>query len=263
MLLSLCMAWAEDSTFAGAATLPAAKKPTEAHVSAEFGGILSFGNTESMALTGQGVASYRWGDNAIGGTFGVNWGQSKIDSDGDGRLNDAEREGGFVKTAERETATVRYDRFFGTKYSLYVLGGAFTDSFAGYDYRVNGQLGVSRSFVATPTAALKAELGVDMAREDFVEGIAPNAQTVVSARLLLGARYAFNTHVAVEDTFEAYESLLDAEDLRLNNTAAVTALLTDRLSMKLSHTLAFDNVPVEGYQPLDHSTMATMVLTLL
>lgn len=264
MLLFLSsFAFAEDSAFAGARAEADARKQPEALATAELGGILSFGNTESMALNGQGVASYRWRDNAVGGTFGVNWGQSRVDADGDGKLNDAEREADYVKTAEREAATLRYDRFIGGITSLYGLAGAFTDTFAGYDYRVNGQLGVSRAFVTSVTGGFKGELGVDVAREDFVEGISPNAQTVLSARLLLGGRYVFNPHVTFEDTLEVYESLLDYEDLRLNNTATVSAVLTGRLGMKLSHVLAFDNIPVEGYQQLDHSTVASLVVSFL
>ena len=257
------IAFAEESAFAGARAEADAKKLPEAMATAELGGILSFGNTESMSLHGQGAASYRWRQNAIGGTFGVNWGQSRLDADGDGRLNDAERVADFVKTAEREAASLRYDRFVGSTTSIYGLAGAFTDTFAGYDYRVNGQVGVSRAVVAQTTASLKGELGVDIAREDFVDGVSPNDQVVLSARLLIGGRYAFNPHVAFEDTLEVYQSLLAYEDVRLNNTAAVTAVLTGRLSLKLSHVLAFDNVPVEGYHPLDHSTSASLLVSFL
>jgi len=262
LLLLSSFALAEESKFEGA-KVPDKSETTEAHASAELGGIFTFGNTESMALTGLGTGSYRHHRNGVSLTFGVNWGQSKPDTDGDGKLNDAERAADYVKTAEREAGTVRYDRFLGKRDSLYVLGGAFTDSFAGYDYRVNGQLGWSHNFVDRPRATFRGELGADVAREDFVEGVAPNAQTVIAARLLLGARYAFNDHVTVEDTVEVYESVLDFADLRVNNVATVTAALNSRLSLKLSHQLAFDNVPVEGYQPLDHTTLATVVVTFL
>lgn len=263
LLLSLTTAaFAEESKFEGAKHGDDAKK-AEAHASVELGGALTSGNTETMALTGLGNVSYKWRRNGISGTFGVNWGQSKIDTDGDGLLSTAERAADYTKTAERVAGTVRYDRFLGKRDSIYVLGGGFTDSFAGYDYRLNGQLGWSHNFVDRENAAFRGELGVDIAREDFVEGIAPNAQTVVAARLLLGGRYSFNKHVSFEDTLEAYEGVLDFTDFRLNNTAAITAALGGKLSVKLSHQLAFDNVPVEGFQPLDHTTMATFVVTLL
>lgn len=262
LLILATLAHAEDSKFEGAKT-PDKSETTEAHASAELGGTFSFGNTESMALTGLGTASYRHRRNGFSATFGVNWGQTKLDSDGDGKLSDAERAADYVKSAEREYATLRYDRFLGKRDSLYLLGGAFTDSFAGYDYRVNGQLGWSHNFLDQEHVALRGELGVDIAREDFVEGIDPNAQTVVAARLLLGGRYDFNKHVAFEDTIEVYEGVLDFTDLRINNTATITSSLSSRLSLKLSHVLAYDNVPVEGYQPLDHTTMATVVVTFL
>ncbi len=263
LILVSTLAFAEASKFEGAKGAAPTKMVTEAHAGVELGGALSSGNTETMALTGLGNLSYRWQANAISGSFGVNWGQARLDADGDGKLSAAEREDDFVKTAERVLGALRYDRFFGKRDSIYVLAGAFTDPFAGYDSRVNGQVGWSHSFVQLETASLRAELGADVAQEDFVVGIDPNTATVVSARLLVGGSYAFNKHVSAQDTVEVYESVLDFTDLRLNNTAALTAALGSKLSLKLSHQLAFDNAPVEGYQPLDHTTMVTFVVTLL
>ncbi len=263
LLLCLTLAHAEESKFEGAKGATAAKMVTEAHAGVELGGALTSGNTETMALTGLGNLSYRWQANAISGSFGVNWGQARIDADGDGKLSTAEREADFVKTADRVLAALRYDRFFGKRNSIYVLGGGFSDPFAGYDSRFNGQLGWSHSFVQLETASLRAELGADVAQEDFVAGIDPNTATVVSARLLIGSSYSFNQHVSAQDTVEVYESVLDITDLRLNNTASLTASLGSKLSLKLSHQLAFDNAPVEGFQSLDHTTMATFVVTLL
>ncbi len=262
-LLLIASALAEESSFAGAKGGTETTPAPGAHATAELGGALTFGNTETMALTGVGKVDYRWTLHALSGTFGVNWGQSKIDADGDGKLNEIERAVGFVKTAERQFVTLRYDRFVSKKDSVYGLAGAFVDTFAGYDHRLNGQVGWSHRFLETVQTAFRGELGVDVAREDFVEGIEPNAATVVAARVLLGVRYRFNEHVAIEDTLEIYEGLLDATDFRVNNTVAVMAVLTGRVSLKLSHQLAFDNVPVEDYQPLDHTTMAAVVLTFL
>ena len=263
LVLLARVAAAEESTFEGAKKPEAEATKAEAHAAAELGGILVFGNTETMALTGQGTVSYKLRRNQLSGTFGVNWGQSKIDADADGKLSASERETDYVQTAGREYGTLRYDRFLTQKDSLYVLGGGFTDTFAGYDYRVNGQVGWSHAFVDIKKSALKAEIGMDVAQEDFVDGVDPAQQTVVSARAQVGWRYNFNDHVSFEDTVEAYESVLDFTDVRINNTAAVSATLTNRLALKLSHQLAFDNVPVEGYQPLDHTTLATVVFTVL
>lgn len=263
MVLFTCLAFAEESTFEGTKVSAAEAPRAEAHAAAELGAVLSFGNTETMALTGQGTLSYRWRKNQLSGTFGINWGQTKIDADADGKLSDAERLADYVQTAGREYGTLRYDRFVTRSDSLYVLGGGFTDTFAGYDYRVNAQLGWSHGFVDTTTSAFKAEAGIDIAQEHFVDGIEPGEQNVLAARVQAGLRQNFNAHVAFEDTLEVYEGLLDYRDVRVNNTAAVTAAVANRFALKLSHQLAFDNVPVEGYQTLDHTTLATVVLTVL
>ena len=65
------------------------------------------------------------------------------------------------------------------------------------------------------------------------------------------------------DTAEIYENVVDPADLRVLNTAFLTSKISDKLSLKLSHTLTFDNVPVEGFRPLDQVTMLTLVATLL
>lgn len=261
-ILLATMALAEESKFEGTKAAEAAAKP-EARATAELGGSMTFGNTETMALTGLGNVSYKWRRNQIGGTFGVNWGQSRIDGDGDGLLSADERKEEMVQTAMREYATLRYDRFFGKRDSLYLLAGAFTDEFAGYEYRINGQLGWSHVFLDKENTNFKGELGVDIARENFVDGVDPNEQTVVAARVQLAFRHKFNERVGFEDTLEVYEGVLDFEDFRLNNTASLTAGLGARTSLKLSHQLAFDNVPVPGFQPLDHTTMASIVVNLL
>lgn len=263
LLAILTAAVAEESTFEGAKAPDTDVQKAETHAAAELGGLLVFGNTETMALTGQGNISYKLRRNQVSGTFGVNWGQSKVDTDADGKLSSAERDAEYIQTAGREYGTLRYDRFLTKRDSLYGLVGAFTDTFAGYDYRVNGQVGWSHAFVDKPKTSLKAELGVDVAQEDFVEGIEPSEQTVIAARAQIGFRHAFNDQVSFEDTVEVYESVLDYTDVRLNNTAAITANVATRLALKLSHQLAFDNVPVEGYQPLDHTTLVTVVFTVL
>jgi len=262
LLVLAALALAEDSTFEGARAAPR-RAGREAHASAEIGAMLAFGNTESMTLAGQGALSYRWGSDQVSGNFGVNWGQSRHDADADGKLSAAELAAPYVQTAEREQASMRYDRFLGKRNSVYALAGGFSDTFAGYDWRVNGQVGVSHLFASSQATTLRAELGLDVAREQFVEGVEPGAQTVLSARALVGVRHQFNGHVVIEDSLELYESLLAITDVRVNNTAAVTASLDKRVALKLSHQLAFDNVPVKGYRPLDHTTLATVVFTVL
>jgi putative salt-induced outer membrane protein YdiY len=55
---------------------------------------------------------------------------------------------------------------------------------------------------------------------------------------------------------------MNPEDVRLLNTAAINTKLSDVFTLKLSNQLTFDNVPVEGFQKLDQTTMVTFVASI-
>jgi putative salt-induced outer membrane protein YdiY len=256
-------AHAEDPTFAGtSAPAPVIEAP-ESLITAELGGAWSSGNTDMYALNGKLDASHKWKMNKLSLAAGINIGKAVVDVNADGFLDDAERAIGQVETARRYFVDGRYDRFLTDKDSLYGLAGILIDPFAGYDNRTHGQLGYSRILVATEETGLKGEIGADVAREDFVAGIDPNAAVVVAAHALVALSYAFNENVSFTDTFEVFENVIDLEDVRIANSAGFSSKLNETFSLKLSHTLAFDNVPVEGFSRLDQTTLATFVATLL
>ena len=59
------------------------------------------------------------------------------------------------------------------------------------------------------------------------------------------------------------QNVLDLEDVRVNNTFTLSTKLSDKLSLKASHSLRFDNQPVEGFRPVDQTALLTLVATLL
>lgn len=266
MLIMLLMssALAAESEFAGTEK-PPEETPEEAVYTAslEFGGVYAAGNSESYALSGAANASAKWRNNKFSMLGAINRGSSRVDVDGDGRIDATERAAPMVKNVERYSIQGRYDRFLSAKDSLYVLAGAYSDQFAGFDLRSHQQLGYSRTLVASESTSLVAELGFDYAQENYVAGIDPNYADVFAARLMIGLAHKFNENVSFTDTVEAYENVMDPNDLRLLNTATLSASLSNRLALKLSHSLIFDNVPVEGFRKLDHTSMVTLVATLL
>ena len=68
--------------------------------------------------------------------------------------------------------------------------------------------------------------------------------------------------MGLEENLEVYENLLDTEDLRILNKAAIVAKLSDRFSLRFSHQLTFDNQPVTGFRKTDQTTMATLVASI-
>lgn len=255
-------AFAEDSTFAGAAAPPAEPK-AETHVTGELGGTWATGNSNYYAVNGAINASHQVKKDKLSFTAGMNLGAARavLDENLDGIPEGFAPK--YTENARKLFVDGRYDRFLSEKDSLYVLAGAFHDKFAGYDLRAHEQVGYSRLLVKNESTELKTELGVDLAEEDYFENPDPNYQTVLAARVLAGLSHKFNESVSLSDTVEVYENFLDFEDVRILNTAALTSALTGKLSVKLSHALIFDNVPVEGFRSLDQTTMVTLVVTLL
>lgn len=259
----LSLAHAEEPTFVGTEK-PGQKFDTpETHLSAELGGAWTSGNTETWTVHAAVDGSHRAGRDRVTLLGGVNVGQSVADANGDGRLDDAERAAGHVETARRYFADGRYDRFVGERDSLYALVGVLVDPFAGYDTRSHAQLGYSRILVDAERTKLVAEIGGDVAREDFVEGVDPNLAYVVAARGLLGLEHAFNDNVLFTERVEVYEAIPEFADVRVVNQAALAATLDEVFSVKVSHQLLFDNRPVEGFEPLDQTTLVTLVATLM
>ncbi|MCB9741398.1 MAG: DUF481 domain-containing protein [Alphaproteobacteria bacterium] len=240
-------------------------------LSAELGGILTTGNARFASMAGGIDASRKWSMNQLSLDAGVAYTRTAIDLDGDGVLNESEREQGWAEWAwssQRYFAQTRYDRFLGEKSSLYAIAGVESDTLAGYQLRAQEQLGYSRVLVENEVFKLRAEAGMNYVQEEYIEGadlFNPDGLDYhyPAARGFLGAAWTLNENVKITDEIEVYENLRDFEDLRLYNIAALNSKLSDRFSLKLSHRIAFDNVPSnEAFAKLDQTTTLTFVASI-
>jgi len=269
MVLLVALARAADppafagADVAGAALAGAAPAPPKTRLAAVLGGAFTSGNTSTYTLNAGVDADHRWARNKLGIDAGANLGRSVLDTNADGKLDEAERAAGWAETAKKAWIEPRYDRYVGARDSLYVLAGTLIDPFAGYDNRSHAQLGYSRVVYTQPRTQVVVELGADGAREDRVEGVEPAEVYVVSARVMLGLTHTFNDNVSFTNKLEVYESIPELLDVRVLNQASILAKLSTAFSLKLSHDLTFDNAPVEGFQPLDHTTTVTFVASIL
>lgn len=167
------------------------------------------------------------------------------------------------RTARRLSLDLRYDRYVAKRSSIYALAGALLDPFAGYDLRTHEQIGFSRTLVDQKKFKLISEIGFDYAQENYVEGIDPNYQNILAARVFLGAVANLSDNFAITNDLEVFENVLTPADLRLLETLAVTSRISDSFTFKTSYGLVFDNVPVEGFRPLDQVVMVTLVASIL
>lgn len=236
----------------------------QANLSAEFGASLTTGNTDYWTVQSTLAGGYRWNANKISIVAGALSGKGRVDGDGDGLLSDDELKLDRVDNARKYYADGRYDRYLGKeKSSIYVLGGALHDPFSGYDLRTHEQVGYSRLLVNSDSTELVVEIGVDYAQENYVAGVDPNSANVLAGRLMLGLSHQLSESVAFTDRVEVYEAPLNPADVRVLNQAALNVGLNDKLALKLSHQLTYDNQPVEGYRPLDQTSMLTVVASIL
>lgn len=284
VVLSTTFAHAEEPKFEVPKAVEAAPAP-ETRLTANIGGNFTTGNSESVSINGGFDAMHHWKRNQVGAVGGVSVGFGAIDENADGFLAGSERCLGVAdkecaSTAERYGVDVRYDRFLSKRDSLYVLVGAFHDPFAGFELRSHAQVGYARLLVNRQTTHLSLELGIDGANEDYVEGVVPASTRLVAAQAALKFDHAFNESVGFTNTLTAYEPVLTQPDgsdfaphftdLRINNTATISAKMTDKLSISVSDTLAWRNEPVsaptgvgESRANLDNTLSIALVASIL
>lgn len=271
-LLSLLPALAQDPAYDRTSKDAAeAEKPVTA-LSAELGGTFTSGNAFAFAFNGGISGKHSWKANRFGFGAGVNLNLAKIDTDGNGTLDDAERSTKLTFTSQRVFGMARYDRFFGKVNSLYVSAGAERDIFAGLEWRFNEQIGYSRVLVATQKTDMNIEVGLAYTQENLKESVDEAGEPVndkvldahyPAARVFLGFEHRFNDKASIGDTIEMNENLITPTDFRLVNTAYIAAKLSSKLSLKLSHRLAFDNLPATPeFKKLDQTTQVTLVANI-
>jgi putative salt-induced outer membrane protein YdiY len=264
LLLLSSTAGAAESKFESATSTPS-EDIEETKFDIAFGGMWSAGNTESSTLSAGYDAHQRWNRHQLSSKGGVIFSSAVPDTDGDGRLSEDEKAAGRVETASRKEGWLRYDRHIGTKDSFYSLAGGYADIYAGYDSRVNAQLGYSYRFLEAPEkkkgAALTGELGFDAAREDSVASV-DTVEMVYSARALLSFAVDLEEGFAVGQEVESLVNMEAPEDARLISETSMTAKLTEGLALKFSYKLNYDSLPVEGYSKADQTGLVTVVTSV-
>ena len=259
VLLAPLTARGADALFAGALPPGQLAGPPMSVVSAQFGGTWSSGNASGYLVTSGVSAERRWARNRVSGTLTLNLGRARVDSNGNGHLDDAEREATPVETARRSNVELRYDRYVGTRDSVYAMVGTLADPFAGFDQRMQVQAGLSRTLLRTRASTAVVEVGAHASHEDRVPGIEPATLDVYSVRATAKGTHRFNEAVSAQGQIEVLESVLEPDDVRVATNAALVATLTGSLDVRLSTQISYDNVPVEGFVPLDQVTLATLV----
>lgn len=197
----------------------------------DFGYVATSGNTEVTTLS-----------------VGETWSRSK------GRLS-IEQVFGFVRGAQDGVENVnnlraglradyKIDRWF-----AFFIGGAFDrNTFAGIERRFEEQLGLQWRALAAPSDTLRFEGGASITQQFSVDGQQLNFP---AARLAARWRHLFSPASYFQQSVEVIPNLRDQDDYRINTESSVIAPISQRIGIKLSYVIRFDNVPEPTFRTTD------------
>jgi len=174
----------------------------------------------------------------------------------DSKIAFVRTEAGSVVNARSVTASSRLARDLSPKTSLFAQYDFLNSPFAGISQRHTVVAGASYKAVDDKKNTLRLDLGLGAASETPVA--MPRASTGTA---LVGGGYKVKISDTSEFTEDAriVESLSHGDDWRFDNTAAVTAKLTTKLSLKVSHVTHVVNLPTPGFKKTDTIASAAIV----
>ena len=235
----------------------------ETRLSVEAGGNSSMGNVGTSVLYSRFYGHHRWGWNRFSLKSRAEYGQSIIDQNGDGTIDDFERAAGFERTSQHFDADARYDRFIGRLSSVYVLGGWMNDPFTGYQRRLHSQTGLSQFLVEKDEHEVVGEAGFDLAHERYVPEVALADDKVYSARGFLEWTVEVSDSFALDQSVESFLNVEDRSDVRVIGEVGLSLKATDLLSVRTSYLVEHATLPIEGFRETDQSMAFTVVATVV
>lgn len=240
------------------------EKVTPWQAQAKGGLVSTGGNSQTLGGTFSLTGSRRDGDNRVSLDGSLAYGRSQIlvpTLDMAGDVVGFDRRG---ETTTNEWRTRgRYDRFFTTNNSGYLLGQIGGDRIAGKSLIAGGQVGYSRQLLKDAQHTLVAELGYDLSHERYIQspGKSVDPVTIHSARVFVGELWALTADTGITAGVEALfnlneENALDADDptgatkrvkafkdTRVLGKVGLTTTLRANLSVGLGFTVRYDQNP--------------------
>ncbi|MDQ3033680.1 MAG: DUF481 domain-containing protein [Myxococcota bacterium] len=182
-------------------------------------------------------------------------------------------------------ARMRYDFFIDPDDALFAAVVGRHDTFAGLDFRFQGQAGYLRNIFREGEGSshrLWGEIGFDVTVDDRAPNplpnpgvdpatcgmlgmppcTLPNIEDQYSVRLFLGYDNHMNESWSFLTGVEALFDVVNGDNVRLASTSEFRVQIEDNLQSSLRFTLLFDNVPVPGNETVDTTTILTLVYTM-
>ena len=161
-----------------------------------------------------------------------------------------------VQTAKSLVFDFRESLALTTRVEVFGRYGYLADEFAGIDSRSTIDGGVGFKALLGPVHTLRFDAGLGYTHENRLVG-----EDLSFALANFGAGYKWQISKTADLTDSAIftASLEDGDAWRFGNAFALTALLTQVFSLKLSHDVKVNNSPVTGFEKTDRITSFALV----
>lgn len=199
------------------------------------------GNTETSVLGVGGEANYKA---ASPWSMGAKVFFSRGEEDG-------------VETMKKLSASLRAGRALSARTDLFVEGLYAEDIYAGIDSRIGGELGVSHQLTTTGKHLVTVEAGLGVLHE--VRLPASTAEDFGTGRGGLIYKFVISKTADFKNQASYIANLSDGTDWRFTDTAALSAALSARFSMKLSYNVTHLNKPPLDKKATDTTASAALV----
>ncbi len=243
---------------------PHASDVTEFDIS--LGGIVSTGNSRTIAFTGASNFRLRRTIHQFGASVAGNYGATGVP--------DTRR---YESTVGNVQGLARYDIFFAKDWTAFLQASARHDTFQGLNLRMNVDPGVAYYAINEANHRLWFEAGYDfqydLRTDDSrtllddeglpvldddgdtqfdpeIEGSLANH----AVRLYAGYSNKLSEKVSFDTSLEYLQSVILGRRFRINYLAGLSTQLAERFSLNVTFTLRYENDPLPEIQKLDTIT---------
>jgi putative salt-induced outer membrane protein len=161
-----------------------------------------------------------------------------------------------VETAKSFVADLREAYALTPRVELFGRYGYLADPFAGIDRRSTIDGGAGYKFLRGPVHTLRVDAGLGYSSEDRAVG---EDQSFALANFGTAYKWQFSKTADLTNSAIYTTPFGEGDAWRFGNAFAVTAALSQALSLKLSHDVKVNNSPVATFEKTDRLTSVALV----
>lgn len=180
-----------------------------------------------------------------------------------GKFNFLTSRSSGIQTAESYELSLRGERKVAQDLSLFLAVLYYKNLFAGFERRLGSELGANYRILEADGHLLSAELAFGIINERLrfstAAGTGSDERTFGDGRLGLEYKWKISESAEFSNVLSLLNNFSLADDFRLSDTAALTTVMTEILSLKVSFKVDYLNRPVLGKKSTDTTTSVAFI----